>query len=822
MALSAIFSHTALVYAEPVPADKVQVINAIATESTIRPHQSAFPDAIRSNLINHVGTALDQHTPIKFFGEKKSWKPLSKMRSLTEPGIQLLKVELSSDRFTTGKLTLNGFEKASLYLNGQLIKNSGKGDEQQFALNLVNGDHRLLLLTEQVDNWKKVSLDWANDNADAQDIIFHQDAPAHRLNAEQLFDSEVVTRVSLSPDGKQIIWTKRSYSAATKDKSTSQTELVDAKSLKVLYRWQGFTPSSLNWSEDNRYISYTVANNVYLLERAGFALTTVAKGLKGASGFHWLNDDTLVFSWNRGDESKHDITKRYRALEDRWTGWRDNSQVYMLDIHSGLVKQLTMNKLSHTLLDIDGKNNRLLLARSPVDYAQPAHGLTELVEFDIDKQSEKVLGSYRSLNNASFSKKGIYITAGPSFAERAGAAVAEGQAVNDYDSQLYLMDKKGQVTALSKQFDPSIGNISVLANADILLQATVQDRRQLYLYSAKGKKFTKLNTKVDMVDAYSVSKQSKASIVYRGTSATSPQQVYFKAYNKKAKLLIDTKKTAYANTQFGDIKDWDFDNGNGEIIDGRYYLPPNFDASKKYPMITYYYGGTSPVTRNFTGRWPFSLWAAQGYVVYVLQPSGATGFGQKFSAKHVNAWGKQTADDIVASTKAFIKQHPFVDEKRVGNMGASYGGFMTMYLATKTDMFRASISHAGISNLAEYWGYGWWGYGYSGVASQGSFPWNNRSLYVDQSPLFNADKINTPLLLLHGDSDTNVPVTESHQMFTALKMLDKEVELIEFAGDDHHVNSRSHRLRWWKTILAYFDKELKDQPLWWNTLYPEE
>ncbi len=829
IALSALLSHSAL--AEPVPAERIQVMNNIATQAVIRPHQSGFPDAIRANLINHVSTSLDQQQTIKLFGEKQKWQPLSKIKSLTEPGIQLLKLELSTDRFTKGTLSLSGFEKATLYQNGQLIS----ANDNAYSLDLSNGDHRLLILSEQVDNWKKVTVDWKNDS-DIHSVTFHKDTPKHRLNPAQLFDSETVRRVSLSPDGKHIIWTKQSYSTATKDKSTSQTELVDAKSLKVLYRWQGFTPGSINWSPDNQSISYTVSNNVYLLQRQDLSLTTVAKGLKGASGFNWLNDDTLLFSWNRADESADEITKRYRALEDRWSGWRDNSQLYLLDVHSGFIKQLSQHKLSHSLLDIDGKNNRLLLSRSPVDYKKPAHGLVELIEFDISTQTEKVLGAYRTFGGAAYSrkeskrgskrgsKKGIYIAAGPGFAERTGAAVADGVAVNNYDTQLYHMDHERKITALSKQFDPSINNFEVLANGDVLLQVTDQDRRQLYTYSARSKKFSRIDTKLDVVASYSVSQQKKATIIYRGTSATSPQQVYLKTLNKKTRLLIDSAKTSYANTTFGEVKDWDFTTTTGEVIDGRYYLPPNFDhndSNKKYPMITYYYGGTSPVSRAFTGRWPFSLWAAQGYVVYVVQPSGATGYGQKFSGKHVNAWGKQTADDIINSTSAFLKAHPFVDAKRVGNMGASYGGFMTMYLATKTDMFSASISHAGISNLAEYWGYGWWGYGYSGVASRGSFPWNNRDLYVEQSPLYNADKITTPLLLIHGDSDTNVPVTESHQMYTALKLQDKDVELIEFLNDDHHINGRSHRLRWWSTIMAYFDKKLKNQPLWWQTLYPE-
>jgi dipeptidyl aminopeptidase/acylaminoacyl peptidase len=817
VALATLLPGAAQVFADPIPKDRVQVMNAIASNDTIRPHQSGFPDTVRANLVKTVNKALDHNTQVKLFGSKKSWKPLSKVKSLTEAGIQILKMEVSTQQFTKGKLTVTGVKTGTFYLNGEEVS----GDDGEYSLSLVSGEHRLLLVTEQVDNWKKVAIDWTGDNVE-HSVTFHEKTPKHRLNAKQMYDSQTISQVSISPDGKQMIWTKKYYSEATGDKSTVQTELLDTKSQSVLYRWQGMTPGSLNWSPDNRSISYSAKNKVHLLKRQGFELTTIASGLEGAGDFNWYDNETLIFSWNREDESGHEFTKRYRALEDRWPGWRNNSQVYLMDVNSGFIKQLTQNKLSHYVLDTDAKNNRILVGRNPVDYKKPAHGITELVEFDLETEQEKIIGKYRTFNGALYAKDGIYILAGPSFGNRAGATQGREQAINDYDTQLYLMNKKGDIKALSKQFDPSISDFDLLINGDILLSVSDEDRIGLYIYQTRGKAFKKIDSKIDVIDDYSVSKQKKSTIVYYGTSSTSPQSVYLKGYNKTPKLLLNSAKTHYANTRFPQIKEWDFKNSKGENIDGRYYLPSNFDKNKKYPAIVYYYGGTSAVNRSFTGRWPFSLWAAQGYVVYVIQPSGATGYGQEFSAKHVNAWGKDTADDIITASKAFLKEHPFVDEKRVGNMGASYGGFMTMYLATKTDMFSASISHAGISNLAEYWGFGWWGYGYSGVASQGSFPWNNRELYIEQSPLFSADKITTPMLLLHGDSDTNVPVTESHQMYSALRIQDKDVEFIEFIGDDHHINGRTHRLRWWNTIMAYLDNKLKDQPLWWDTLYPEK
>jgi len=145
---------------------------------------------------------------------------------------------------------------------------------------------------------------------------------------------------------------------------------------------------------------------------------------------------------------------------------------------------------------------------------------------------------------------------------------------------------------------------------------------------------------------------------------------------------------------------------------------------------------------------------------------------------------------------------------------------MTELLVTRTDIFAAAVSHAGISFIGSYWGEGYWGYGYNSVSAANSFPWNRRDIYVDQSPLFSADKVTTPLLLLHGKADTNVPRGESEQMYAALKILGKEVEYIRIEGQDHWILDYKKRIIWSNAIVSWFDRWLKDEPEWWNDMYP--
>jgi dipeptidyl aminopeptidase/acylaminoacyl peptidase len=791
---------------------------------------NAFSQVVMQNIINVMSKKIDNDRPITLFNEATTWAPLSG----NAQGTHLLRFSISANQFAKGKLKINGAQRSSLYLNKSMVVG-----ENEFALELLNQDYRALLVVSGVVQWDDFSVEWLNEaTVDTQSnakigvsthsnnqpaVTFGDDSSNKRASMKHYFDSQTVGTLNISPDAELLIWSKTQYSDLTGDKASNIVEIIDLDSQEVVYRWQAMAPVLMTWQAQSEALVFMHDNQLYHLARKGWKLTQLAWDLKGIKNITWLNNSELLLSWHKEEEKPHAFTKRYRALEDRWDYWRGDLQIHILDIKSGMFKQITHGNLSSSISDVDVKNRKALITRRPVDYKEPPHSITQLFELDLSSGNEKLIGEYRTFNSAQFHKNGIVIVAGPDFKNGNGNNVSTADIANNYDGQLYLLDSQGNAIPLSKTFKPSISKVEVLVNGDLVISTSDEDKRQLYLFDLSREKFTKLDTKVEVVSGFTVSKQAKATIVYKGSSATTPQSVHARTTaSSKGKTLFDSVEQEYAKVDFIDLKDWDYETKAGQLIDGRVYYPPNFDKTKKYPAIIYYYAGTTTVSRSFTGRWPFSLWASKGYVVYILQPSGAIGYGQDFSARHVNAWGINAADEIIESTKAFVKAHPYVDEKRLGNMGASYGGFMTMYLATKTNIFAASISHAGISNLTSYWGHGWWGYLYSGIATKASFPWNKTDFYTQQSPIFAADKVQTPMLLIHGDADTNVPVGESHQMYTALMLLGQDVELIEFQGDDHHINTRERRLRWWKTILSYYDMKLKNEPQWWESLYPEK
>ncbi|RUO35246.1 alpha/beta hydrolase family protein [Aliidiomarina sanyensis] len=742
----------------------------------------------------------------------------SALRSAESAPAHVLRVPLRVDRFTQGKLELKSLEQVTAYLNGQRINLSGN----QLELNLQTGDHKLVLLVEGVTDWSSVDFDWTGK---AEHDVIDSAWPAQwRLSAQQMFDAPTVSGLDLSADGRYLVWRENRYTPATGN--TAQTTLVvhDLENNRIAFRFTDTSAGQFAWHPTDHKLAYVSGGKVQVLNLDDLNHYEVSADLNGLQGLRWLNDTHLVFNWRKSGEPDNDLSKRYQALEDRWSSFRDNSQVFSLNTETKALRQLTSAASSITLQDVHTSGHRILLSQRQIDYTAPPHFRVDVFELDLRNGERHDFGQHRTFNTAVYVNDDVYMVAGPEFGDGAGRdpSLAEDKLSNNYDGQLYRVRRDGTIEGLSRSFDPAISSAQSLGNGDLLLRVTERDGTQLYRFDTRRSRFMRVSTNIEVVDQVTASHGALPRIVFAGTQVTAPQKVVqLDVADGRLRTLWDSKEIAFAHNVIKPTKEWNFTNEHGDTIEGRVYYPPNFDESSTYPALVYYYGGTTPVQRAFTGRYPFNQWAAQGYIVYVLQPTGTIGYGQDFSARHVNAWGEYTAEDIIQGTTEFLEAHPYVDAERVGHLGASYGGFMTMLLATMTDIYAASMSHAGISAITSYWGQGWWGFLYSGEASKNSFPWNNRDLYVGQSPVYRADRVTNPMLLIHGDADTNVPPGESHNMYTALKLLGKDVELVEYMGQDHHILGRDARFHWWDTYMAFFDKHLKDQPEWWNYLYPE-
>ncbi|MDR1887282.1 MAG: prolyl oligopeptidase family serine peptidase [Prevotellaceae bacterium] len=590
----------------------------------------------------------------------------------------------------------------------------------------------------------------------------------------------------------------------------------------------------------DRYMSWMpVSNKLYYVAQRGennslisvdpetLAETVVANNIP-KDNFRFMHDEKrLIYTEKESYDDRKGDLMILESPADRQDGYFDRYFIYIYDIATGVKQRLTYGKHTTSVSDVSRDSRYLLFTTGDENITERPFRKSSL--FLMDLQSLKIIDTLwkdeKYAGSASFSPNGqkLLVHGAPDAFGGIGLDVPQGETANSYDDQIFIMDiATKKVEPVSKKFDPSVNRAFWHSDNEIYLLVTEADYENVYRYDLAKKSFTRLSLAEDVIRSFNPARDGTTAI-YAGLSSSNTTRAYtYDLKTAKSVLVSDPSKERFENITLGKVRDWDFISSDGTVIKGRYYLPPVFDSSAKYPVIVYYYGGTTPTARVLDHPYPMHVYASMGYVVYVIQPSGTIGFGQEFSARHVNAWGKRTADDIIEGVKKFAAEHSFVNEKKIGCIGASYGGFMTMYLQTVTDIFAAAISHAGISALSSYWGEGYWGYAYSAAASADSYPWNNRELYVEQSPLFNADKIKTPLLLLHGLEDTNVPVGESFQMYTALKILGRPVEFIRVKGENHGIATYNRRLEWNYSIYAWFAKWLQDDSSWWDGMYPKK
>jgi dipeptidyl aminopeptidase/acylaminoacyl peptidase len=752
---------------------------------------------------------------------------------------------ITAERWLKGNLEIKSCYPVKIYLNGTEIlskDNSKKGKENeecegellQKEIKLEKGLHTLIV---KVINDPSVNGEPAIDASLNLNPPFTTEElrisaqPVNSVSIKNLLDDPKITSASISPDGELVAVTMSQIIKGS-DKSESWIDIIKVSDGANVRSFKGgMKVSSVNWGGAKDIFAYTVKEkeetDLWMHNLSNGSTVKLLDRVKNFGSFKWSPDGSFII-YSVTEKPSDNTTGLYKIneMQERLPDSKNKSSLYLLNVKSGMKMRLTTGEKSANLIEIRGDGKKFLYTLAGIDLnTRPYHYSTYYL-YDLETFSSDSLFSGFWSGAAQFSPdfKRLIITGGPTLFGETGVNVSEGLIPNEYDTQAYLYDLENKsITTLTKDFDPSVRSVYWSKEFKTLyFDVNESAGNSLYRYNWTTKGFTPLKINTYVVNGISFAERKPVAIYY-GSGEVTPSQLYAIDLNSgKSKLLVDPNRKSFRNIKLGEAKPFIYKNERGVDIEGTVYYPPGFDSNRKYPLIVYYYGGTTPVSLEFEGRYPKNIWAANGYVIYIIQPSGAIGYGQNFSALHVNDWGEITANEIINGTKAFIEAHPFVDEKRIGCIGASYGGFMTMDILTKTDLFAAAVSHAGISSLSSYWGEGYWGYTYSAVATANSFPWNRKDIYVERSPLFKADKITTPLLLLHGDADTNVPPGESDQMFTSLKLLGKEVDYIKVANQDHHILDYGKRKLWTKTIIAWFDRYLKNQPEWYDDLYPRK
>jgi dipeptidyl aminopeptidase/acylaminoacyl peptidase len=648
-------------------------------------------------------------------------------------------------------------------------------------------------------------------------------------------DLLTVVRVSdpqIAPDGKTVMYTRTTTEAQTGRRNAdvygvSTDGSGSAKPLIGGDRGE----STARFAADGRRIVFIGtrdgAPQVYLADADGSdvrKLTDVPKGAQAplvvsadGSKVAYVSDvypdcADLACTKQRGEEAEKNPVKMRRLtrlLFRHWDEWRDDVRhhVFVTDVESGKTVDVT-----------------------PGDFDSPPYFQEDAgVAFSPDGREIAFVSNREGKDREAWTTNNdvwiVPVTGGPAKKLTTNAAAdvspvfspdgktiyVRAQRRPGFESDRWYIDAYDRATGTKKTLfeSPDLSADSITLSKDgktIYFGAQQEGREHLFSVAASG------GTPKRIVEGGVISSAVEAVgvLAYLESSLTAPPEVFRAAADGSNVTPLTRENTALLNdVRFSQPESLTVAGAGGAKIQYWLIKPPDFDASRKYPVVFLIHGGPQGAwLDSWSHRWNPSLWAAQGWVVAAPNPRGSTGFGQTFLDEISGDWGGKVMTDLDAVFNAVAKM-PFADSTRMGIAGASYGGYAVNWIIGHTDRFKAAVSHDGVWNLEsmsmateELWFTEW---------EFGGPPWSPkaRAQYAKWSPHLFADRIKTPTLIITNELDYRVPVDQGLQMLTALRRNGVPAEALVFPDEGHWVLKALNSKAWHAAVFGWMKKHLQ-------------
>lgn len=669
-------------------------------------------------------------------------------------------------------------------------------------------------------------------------VIFAAVATAQlTFSANDLLGVKRVSDPQLSPDGTVIAFT-----VGTVDKSANrvvnQIYTIRADGSRQRQVTSGTSSSSSpRWSPDGKRIAFTTGGQIWTMEPDGDDKEQVTKISTGAGQPVWSPDgEWIAFisdvypecttdACNKAEDERVEASKvkakvTERLLFKHWNEWRERKRTHLFVVSSkgGTAREITVG-------DYDSPPYG---AASGVDYTFSPDGSSIVYLRNPDKVEATSTNSdiYIQPLNGGAAK---HVTAGmkgydasPMYTRDGKYLLFRSQATATFEADRWRIMRydpsSGEIVELTKGFDQQAGEMIVSSDGKtVYFDANYNGRNPIFSVPVepdfRARAATYVNEVVPGVYASSLNLTPDGkSLVFLASSYTSPPEVMTASTsggNVTALTSINTPLLAPFGLQKAENLTWK--GALNQDIQGWLVKPAKFDASKKYPLIVLIHGGPQGAWGDsWSYRWNPQVFANQGYVVFMPNPRGSTGFGQKFVNDISGDWGGKVYTDLMNGVAHVIK-NPYIDKTRIGGAGASYGGYMVNWILGHNNdprfRFKTLVSHAGVYNLEsmatsteEIWFVNW---EFKGM------PWQSPAQYNRWSPHKFAAKFATPTLVTAGELDYRVPYDQSLQLYTTLQLRGVESKLIMFPDEGHWILKPQNSEFWYTNVMNWFNKHLK-------------
>lgn len=665
------------------------------------------------------------------------------------------------------------------------------------------------------------------------------------ITIDDLFRLKLVSDAQISPDGERVVCVVKSIDRE-KNKYFSHLYLCHLQTREVRAFTSGeVADSQPRWSPDGKYIAF-VSNRqkpksqIYLIAVDGGeaqALTSLEEGSIGEIA--WSPDGTkIAFTFRLTPEQWRESAVKERKEKGLSTpprlitrpfyrldgfGFFDGEyfQVWVADVSTGEAKRPTSESTSCGSL-----------CRSP-DSRHIAFVCNRSENPDLNPNLEDIWlvpsegGDLQRVEAPKGPKGGVAFSPDGARIAYIGHTKVEDiwGVTNDH---LWVVDlETGDARDLTEGFDRSLGNLTLSDMRDVggqnrpvwtpdgsrlLFLASDRGSTVLYSISAEGGEPVPLRGHHADMTNFTLSADGKRVAWCEGIPVQ-PHEVLVGTITSDsltgAEAITHFNAQWLSEVQLQEPEEFTCLSPDGNTVHGWLIHPPDFDPTRKYPLILEIHGGPH-AQYGWVFFHEFQLLSAQGYVVVYTNPRGSKGYGEAHAAAIKGAWGGPDYTDLMAVVD-FILQRGYIDETRLGVMGGSYGGFMTNWVVSHTDRFRAAITDRSVVNL----------HSMAGTCDYPLLPgdyfrgnaWAEPEHLWEHSPLKYAGNIHTPLLIIHSEGDLRCPIEQAEQLFAALKVQGKQAVLVRYPQESSHGMSRSgppdlrvHRLeqilRWWAEHLA--------------------
>ena len=668
-----------------------------------------------------------------------------------------------------------------------------------------------------------------------------EEIAAARLTPEVMWKMGRVGSHALSPDGETLLYTLTRYNMAENRgisvivshnlETGEERELTDLSATSV----------SPVWSADGKDIWFATTRSgemqLWKMQADGSQPKQVSNIEGGIEGFGISPDEKHIYytqfvhakDVNSADVYADMDKSKARIYDDlmvrHWDYWDkgDYLHIFVADLLANGVGEGTdiLGKESAWDAPLAPYFDHAEIAWSP-DSKQLAYTCKPLtgVEYAVSTDSDIYIydlesGETKNLckGNADFAFVGYdkYPVFSPSGAKI--AFCSQERPGNEADkSRLMIYDvASGKVEYITADFDYNASNVVWADEDTIYFIAPIEATHQICRVKADGKSAVEVITKGDH-DINSFELRGEKCVGSLMTISMASELFEFDLTNGAITKITAVNDFVYDNIKMGEVQKRWVKTTDGKQMLVWVILPPEFDASKKYPTLLYCQGGPQSVVSQFWSyRWNFQLMAAQGYVVVAPNRRGLPSFGQEWLDQISGDYSGQNIKDYLAAIDDVAKEK-WCDKERLGCVGASYGGYSTFYLAGHHEKrFKAFIAHCGIFNFESMYG-----------ETEELFFLNNDygGPYWDKknktavrsyanSPHKAVDKWDTPILIITGERDYRIPYTQSLQAFTAARVRGIPSRLVSFENEAHQVFKPQNSLVWNREFFGWLDKYLK-------------